>query len=132
MVPRPLVLGLTLCDYALVEEGTKKVSLIGAFSGIRAASFPFFRPSFCVFASLTDGEGDADVDLTVTHLESDEEVYFLQRSVRFPGRFTEVRTLFRIADCRFPAAGAYFFTLRVDREWVAHRRIQVYPSETEP
>ena len=132
MVPRPIALNLTVCDYVIIEEGTRKVSLVGVFSGIRALTFPFFRPPFCVFVALTDGQGEAEVELTVTHVESDEEVYSFQRSVRFPDRFTEVRVLMRLAECPFPAPGSYMFTLLVDGEWIAHRRIHVYSTETEP
>jgi hypothetical protein len=32
MIPTPVALGLTLCDYVIVEEGTKKESLIGTFA----------------------------------------------------------------------------------------------------
>jgi hypothetical protein len=47
MIPPPIALGLALCDYVIVEERTKKVSLIGRFdtffctsvSGKRAAIF---------------------------------------------------------------------------------------------
>lgn len=31
MVSIPVAIGLSLCDYVTVEDGTKKVSLIGAF-----------------------------------------------------------------------------------------------------
>ncbi len=129
MVPRPIAAGLMLCDYVVVEEGTRKISLIGSFSGVRVPSFPFVRPQFCVFASLTDGLGDAMAELAVTHLDSDEEIYSFQRSVRFPDRFTEVRILIRLAAFRFPAPGSYLFTLLIDGEWVAHRRIRVYQGE---
>ncbi len=40
MGPRPVVLGLSLWDYVLVEERTKKVSLIGMFTGLGVSDFP--------------------------------------------------------------------------------------------
>ena len=132
MIPMPLALTLNVCDYVLIEETTRNVSLIGCFNGIRAPRFPFVRHPFCVFAAFTGGQGTADVELTVTHLESDEEVYALQREVQFPNRFVEVRILFRLAECEFPTPGAYLFTLLIDGDWAAHRRIHVHPTETNP
>jgi hypothetical protein len=114
-----------------VEEGTKKVSLIGSFASIRAPEFPLLRPQFCVFAALTDGQGEATAQLSVTHLETDREVYTLLRGLRFPDRFTEVRILFRLLEFRFPAPGSYLFTLLIDGEWAAHRRIRVYQAAQE-
>jgi hypothetical protein len=132
MVPVPLALGLTLCDYVLVEEGTKKVTLVGSFTGVRAGSFPHIPLPFCVYAPLTGGLGEGTLELTVTNLDADEEIYSLVRSIHFPDRFIEVRALFRLHECEFPAAGSYLFTLLVDDEWIAHRRIRVYPMEATP
>jgi hypothetical protein len=131
MVPPPTVIGLMLCDYVIVEEGTKKASLIGAFSSIRATRFPV-APALCAYAALTDGLGDAAVDLVVTEAASDEEIYRLVRTIHFPDKLTEVRALFRIRDCSFPAAGSYLFTLLIDNEWVAQRSLRVYTNEETP
>jgi hypothetical protein len=132
MVPRPSAIGLTLCDYVIVEEGTKKSSLIRAFTGLRAQGFPWTPRPFCVFATLTDGLGEGVIELTLTRLETDEEVYTIRRSLRFPDRFMEVRAFFRLAECTFPASGAYVFSLLIDGEWVAHRRLRVYSREGSP
>lgn len=129
MVPSPTAIGLTLCDYVIVEERTKKVSVIGSFSGLKVAGFPAVPQPFCVFASLIDGEGDGTVELTVTEVSSDEEIHTLRRPVHFPDRLTEVQVRFRLHECVFPAPGAYVFTLSVDNEWVAHRRLRVYQGE---
>ena len=105
MIPRPLALALSLCDQVIVEEGTRKLSLVGGFNGLRARSFPFVPSPFCVIATLSGGLGEAEVTLAVTELQSDEEIYSLTRQVRFPDRFVEVHVLFRLAECSFPAAG---------------------------
>jgi hypothetical protein len=130
MVPSPTATGLSLCDYVIVEERTKKVSLIGTFSGLKVPAFPAIPQSFCVFASLTDGQGDGMVELTVTELTANDEIYSLQRPAHFPDRLAEVQILFRLKECGFPAAGLYLFTLSVDNEWVAHKRLRVYSSES--
>ena len=128
MVPTPVALGLALCDYVLVEEKTKKISLIGTFAGIRVDQFPATPPPFSVFAVLTDGSGDATIRLSVLQLETDEEVYAYQSQVHFPDPLAEVSFHLRLHHCVFPAAGAYQFTLLVDGEWVAQRRIRVYST----
>ena len=129
MVPRPNVLGLTLCDYVIVEERTRKVSLIGTFTGIAANRFPVIAQPFSVFAVLTDGLGDATMGLSILRLETDEEIFVYHTPVHFPDKLAEVSFHARLRQCSFPAAGHYLFTLLVDREWVAQRRIQVYTKE---
>jgi hypothetical protein len=129
MVPRPVALGLTLCESVIIEEGTKNVSLINCFTGLKVAGFPSTPRPFCVLAALMDGKGDGTIDVMLTRLDSDDVVYELRRRAHFPDRLTEVRVLFRINECSFPAPGWYDVTLLVDGEWVAQRRVRVYSEE---
>jgi hypothetical protein len=132
MIPPPIPIGLTVCDYVIVEEGTGKVSLIGSYSDIGVPHFPAVAPPFCVVATLTNGQGNATIELTLTHLETDEETHSVRQTVQFPSRFTEVLLLYRIAGWTFPEAGTYLFTLQVDGEWIAHRRVHVHTTEDTP
>ncbi len=131
MVPRPIVLGLTLCDYVVVEEKTRKVSLIGTFAAIAASSFPAMAQPFSVFVVLTDGLGDATIELVITRLDSGDEVFSYRGQLHFPGKLAEVSFHARLRQCSFPAPGQYQFTLLIDGEWIAHRRIQVYSKEVQ-
>jgi hypothetical protein len=125
MTPRPVAVGLTLCDYLVIEEGTRKVSLVGYLVKLTAERFPFTPPPFYVFAALTDGLGDATIDLVVSRLDSLDELYARQLRVNFSSRLRERQVVFRISDCVFGAPGAYQFTLYVDGEWVAQRRLVI-------
>ena len=131
-MPCPVVLGLSLCDYVIVEERTRKVSLIGSFSGIAASRFPAVAQPFSVFAVLTDGLGDATIQLSILRLETDEEIFVYRAQLRFPNKLTEVSFHARLRECRFPGPGQYLFTLLVDGEWVSQRRIQVYLKGEHP
>ncbi len=131
MASCPIALGLTLCDYVIVEERTKKVSLIGTFTGIGVDRFPVIAQPFCAFAVLTDGLGDVTRDLIGSHLDTGEEAFAHRSQVRFPDKLTEVRFLARLRQCSFPAAGLYQFTLLANGEWVAQRRLRVYQREAE-
>jgi hypothetical protein len=53
MVPTPTALSLTICDYVIIEERTRKVSLIGAFTGISAEYFPILVLPFSAFAVVS-------------------------------------------------------------------------------
>jgi len=125
MVPRPVALGLTLCDYLVIEEGTRKVSLVGVLTKLTAEHFPYVPPPFFVHAALTDGLGAATIDLVATRLDTGEEIGLRRRTVRFVNRLGELHVVFRINDWSFPVAGSYQITLLVDREWVAQRRIRI-------
>ena len=129
MVPQPVVLGLNLCDYVILEAETNKISLIGIFPKLRANRFPFLPSPFCVHAALTDGLGDATIDLIATRLDSGENIYARRRRVRFSSKLRELHVVFKVNNCSFPSPGTYLFTLLVDGEWVAQRRLRIYSEE---
>jgi hypothetical protein len=131
MEPRPVVLGLNLCDYVIIEERTKKVSLVGMFTGLGVTDFPALAPPFSVFALLTDGLGSATIELVLTRLENNDQIYSHTGSLTFPDKVAEVASHLRLRRCVLPAPGLYQFTLMVDGEWAAQRRLRVYKLETE-
>src|SRR5262249_59244754 len=116
MTPLPLVLGLTVCEKAIVEEGTKNVTLMSTFTRIVVEEFPSLPQRFALYTVLTEGLGDGTIDLVIRNLDTNEEIYTAQMSVRFPDRVGEVRVLFRINRCSFPIAGEYLCTLLLDNE----------------
>ena len=125
MVPRPVAVGISLCDYVIVEKGTEKVSLIGQFERFRLASFPAVAPPFCVFARLTGGEGSGTIQLELQDLGTLELLENWAQVVQFPDRLTHVGVLFRLNHCTFPRAGYIQATLLADGEWIAQQRFEV-------
>jgi hypothetical protein len=126
MVPKPIALALFLCDYVIVEERTKKISLIGNFTGVAADRFPTILPPFSIFAVLTDGIGDATIEIGVARLDTAEELFVYRSSLHFPDKLAEVPFHVRLRQCSFPSPGLYQFTLLVDGDWIAQRRIRVH------
>jgi hypothetical protein len=126
MIPRPLAIGMTLCDYVIIEERTRKVSLIGSFSGLSAADFPALAQPFSVFSVLTDSLGDGTIDLVVSSLDNGEQIHSYRSELHFPDKLAEVVFHARLRQCSFPRAGEYQFTLFADGEWLAQRRLRVY------
>ena len=122
MTPQPLVLGLTLCEKAIVEEGTKNITLASAYTRMVIDEFPSLPQRFALYTVLTGGLGEGIMDLVIQDLENDEEIYAAQMSVRFPDRVAEVRVLFRVHRCVFPRPGECLCTLLLDGEWLAQRR----------
>ena len=132
MATPPVALGLTLCDYVLIEEGSRRVSLIGSLMRMVADRFPHAPPTFCIHAALTDGRGDVTLDLVATRLDTYETVASRKRQIHFTDRLEELQVIFRIKDWTFPAPGLYEIALLVDNEPIAQRRIRVFSTEEAP
>src|SRR4051812_33155997 len=114
MIPSPIALGLTICERVIVEQGTRSLSLIGTFDELSGTSFPLVPPPFYAYAVLTGGQGDAELELIISDVETDDETSRIPSNVSFPDRFAEVHIIFRLPDCSFPRPGSYLFTLLVD------------------
>ena len=69
MIPPPVALGL--CEKAIVEEGTKNLTLVNTFTTMFVDGFPSPPQRFAAYAALTDGLGNATIQLGLTHLETD-------------------------------------------------------------
>jgi Family of unknown function (DUF6941) len=110
-----------LCDALIVEENTRRVSLINCFSALRSAHFPTGLRPFWVFADLTDASGLGTAELVVIRASSGERVYTESKPIRFVDRLRVVQYGWRVTGCSFPVPGRYFVTLRVDGDWVAQR-----------
>jgi hypothetical protein len=130
MVPKPVALGLTLCEKVIVEDGTKSVSLIGIFSKVRGRTFPLALPPVWVAATLTGSQGEGELSLSVTNLQTDEEQHLLTERIVFPDRFAEIQKYLRLNTFVFPEPGEYMITLMVDDDWVAQRRVIIRELES--
>jgi hypothetical protein len=119
----PTVIGLLLCEQIVIEERTHNVTLVNCFTRYKLDRFPSDRERFAVFAALTDGLGDIELKLVIQRLETEAEVYRASRTLRFADRLQEVRYLFRVTNCSFPAAGPYDFILFADGSELARHRI---------
>jgi hypothetical protein len=126
MPQRPNALSLMLCDQVVFEQGTQKPYLLGVFTGVAAERFPTLPQRFDVFAALTDGVGDVIINLSVMHLETNEEVYARSMRVSFPDQLQVVNLRFRVRQMTYEVAGTYLFALMIDNHEVAARRVNVY------
>lgn len=131
MIPTPIAFGLTVCEKVIVEEGTRRLTLVNCFTKLVVERFPSPPQSFLVFAALTDGQGDATIQIAIEHADTMEEVYRQDRQAHFEDRLLETQFLFAVTNCVFAAPGRYYVVLRVDGGWAAHRRLRVVSPEVQ-
>src|SRR3954465_14500366 len=85
MTPKPVVIGLLLCDRVIVDKDTSSPSAIGIFTGLAVESFPSEPQRFSVLAVLTDAQGEGRGKMTVYRLDEhwlrQEEVYATEHMI---------------------------------------------------
>jgi hypothetical protein len=125
MLQLPNVVGLIVCEQAIIEEKTRNVTLVNCVSRIRCPSFPSPPQRLVVHVALTDGMGDAMMALVVSRLDTLEEMYDRPWPMRFPDPLRGVRWILRPPALIFPAPGPYQISLFADGEWLAQTVLQV-------
>jgi hypothetical protein len=126
MQRQPTVVGLKLCEHAIVQEGTRNVTLVNCFRKRSFAAFPAQVPAFSVCAVLTNGRGEGALTVTVTSLEDMEEVWTNSWKVKFNDPLRELWFLLPVTNCPFPEAGRYQVELTIDGDPTARTLLPVF------
>lgn len=125
MIPCPIALGLTLCDYVSIERGTNKISLIGQFRQLAFSQFPAVAEAFWVAATVTESVGRGILRCEIREMNTLDVVFTYDRPLTLTDRFREFFIAFRIRTCRFQYPGWYSVHLLVDGEEIAARKLLI-------
>jgi hypothetical protein len=71
---------LHICDTAIIDKLTGKVSIVGIFENINASSFPAIHPTMSVVAGFEADPGSYDIE--IIFLDEKEEI------VKIPAKIT--------------------------------------------
>ncbi len=131
--PTPSVLSINVCDSIIRDEITKKISLIGLFSVIRANSFPCTHPSLHVYVALTNGHGKYQTDLRFISLEDNKIIAGMRGPLEFPNPLQVVEINVCWQQLRFEKAGEYVVQVLCDNAPVGERKfIVIGPQQKIP
>ena len=121
----PVAIGLVLCEQVIVDVASRNVTPVNCFRKFGLNEIPG-TASFSIVAWLADGLGEMPVQIIVRGMNSKDEVFRMERLMRFDDPLKDMRFTARIRDCPIPAAGYYEVVLSADGEFVAHRKFQVF------
>lgn len=111
----PILKAMLICDMTLVEEHTRKRSLIGLFDRIKAAQLPTIHPSMSVYVQFREIEGVFDFTLELFDLTQGKAV---NRAVipkfTVSERSHDCELVFNLLQLKFEHAGEYEFRIYVD------------------
>lgn len=119
MIQTPTCVGLVLCEKFVVEESSRKITLVNCFQRLTASELPWTAEPFYLYVCLTDGIGAGKLLLEITNTESTGNVHEQFVMIEFRNPTKRKRFVFSIRGCTFASPGRYQATLTADKELVA-------------
>ena len=122
---KPIAEALILCDEIITEAGTNKKSLIGTFNSIVSANFPMQHAKICVYAAMTNGQGEMTGELRCVRVDDQQEIFKAAGNVQFADPNQVVEMSFNFRNILFERPGLYTFELIAGEELLLEKRFHV-------
>lgn len=127
----PSVQAFLVCDQVIEDSTTKKKSLIGLFTHLQAANFPFQHAQLGLYFCLTDAEGTYHFDIDLICLNNEQLVCRASLpNVSIADRLHIYDFGINIPALIFPTPGRYEFRLRMDGHLIAQKDFSVMQRPT--
>ena len=125
--PVPSVLAMLVCDQIIIDQQTKKKSLIGVFDNINALAFPAVV-NCAVYAKLADAEGDYKFKVRLVNLKDEQLLGEMEVPAKVQTQVDPADMAIQLMGAVFPAPGKYEVQLYANDVYlgrVTMRAIQV-------
>ncbi len=122
--PNPTVLAINICDSIIRDETTKKVSLIGLFSVIRAPGFPIVHPLMHVYVALTNGHGDYAMTIRFCD-DKEQDLARMEGPIQFANPLQVIELNLAWQQLRIKHAGEYTVEVLCNKVLIGERRFHV-------
>lgn len=122
---RPQVLALVVCDAVHRDPSTGKHTLLGCFSALTSRMFPAVHPTVAVYAAITEGYGQALMEMRLVRPDGVQVLQRLSAEVRFDDPRTVVELAFTLTNVTFPVPEETRVQLLADGELLLERRLRV-------
>ncbi len=124
--PPPKCKAILLCDQAIVEAGTGKISIIGIFNNWNVPHFPCVIRPFTASLDLTDGIGKSAMSVDVHDLQEDKIIAQVRiAEVDFPERMAKINLMIPVPPLPLKHAGRYDFVVLADGQEIDRQQFQV-------
>ncbi len=125
---------MVVCDDIFRDSITGKAILVGAFSTITCPTFPARHPKLAVFFSITNGNGEYDLSLSIEQESTGLNLITLQGPLHASDPLGIADIELFLQGVEFPEPGKYWVKLECDGEIINQRPIMLLQatSNTEP
>jgi hypothetical protein len=123
---------MLICDSAIREEGSGKVSLIGIFANINGTSFPLVHPALTVYVNITDAEGQYKFRLDLNRVGDAKLLGRAEMDAEIADRTRPAEILFQITPLLFEKPGVYEFQFYANGLHVGGKSFEVVKLAVPP
>lgn len=123
--PVPVVLSINICDMIIRDERTKKVSLIGLFSVIRAQSFPVIHSMMHVYVEMTNGHGTYEIEIRFSSMDEGKPIAVLKGPLEFQNPLQVASLNLSLKQLKFDAPGDYLVEVLCHGKKISDRKFKV-------
>lgn len=128
----PILKAMLICDKTIVEEGTRKRSLIGLFDRIRSSRFPMTHPAMSVYVQFREIQGVFDFDLELYDLEAGKTLNRASiKQVNVQERSFDAELVFNLLSVRFDHPGEYEFRIYASEHIFGQKSFKVLQAPGE-
>jgi hypothetical protein len=110
---KPVLIASLVCDVAVKDPTTGKISLIGIFDRVNVKSFPAKRP-VSVYAKLTEAEGQYHFQVRYVYSNTGESLAEAKGEFTAKDRFGTVELNLQFPPLPLPGEGRYDFQVWVN------------------
>ncbi len=129
----PSVQAFLVCDSVIEDSLTRKKSLIGIFTHLQAASFPFQHHQVGLYFCMTDAEGTYHFEIDLMYVNTDQLVCRASLPDIVIGDRLQIADFgINIPALLFPSPGRYEFRLRVNNRVIAQKDFNVIQLPAPP
>ena len=123
---KPILKAMLLCDQTIVEEGTRKRSLVGIFDRVKVSQLPMLHPSMSVYVQFREIEGLFDFTLELYDLGDEKTLHKATiQSFKVQEKSRDCELVFNLLSVRFEHAGDYEFRIYVNDMIFGQKSFQV-------
>ena len=123
---KPILKAMLLCDQTLVEEGTRKRSLIGIFDRVKAGQIPSIHPSMSIYVQFREIEGVFDFTLELFDLSQGKTLHKATvKEFKVQEKSRDCELVFNLMSVRFDHVGEYEFRIFVNDMIFGQKSFQV-------
>ena len=123
---KPILKAMLLCDQTIVEEGTRKRSLIGIFDRVKVSQLPTMHPSMSVYVQFREIEGVFDFTLELYDLSGGKTLHkAMVKGFKVQEKSRDCELVFNLLSVRFEHEGGYEFRIYVNDMIFGQKSFQV-------